>query len=297
MRRIKKHLHWAVPTLALTAVIALVAWTDNPQQSTQDKSISQDTVPAKRNKAVREKDERDLDKEIRQLDEAKEKLKEVDWDQIKRSVETARKSIDAEQLQKQIDQALKSVDMEKISNQVQESLKSIDLDKLQKEINASVKESLATIDKDELKKHLDEANREVEKTLNSKDWKKEMEELKKIDLKEIQIDMERAKDDVKRALEKLDEEKFDMKENMGNAWKEIDKAKDEFKGYQEMIYSMEKEGLLSTKTDYSIKYKDGNLTVNGKKQPQEVLDRYKKYFSHEKVTIRKEDGDMDIDFD
>lgn len=265
MRRIKKHLHWAVPTLGLTAVIALVAWTGNPQQYTQDKPSSQDTVPAKRNKSVREKDEKDLDKEIRNLEEAKEKLQEVDWDEIKKTVESARKSIDAEQLQKQIDQALKSVDMDKINQQVQESLKSIDFDKLQKEINESVKQSLSSLDKEDLKKHLDEAKREVEKELNNKDWKKEMEDLKKVNMKEVQEEMERVKD--------------------------------EFKDYQEMIYSMEKEGLLSTKGDYSIKYKDGNLTVNGKKQPQEVLDRYKKYFSHEKVTIRKEDGDMDIDFD
>ncbi len=297
MRRIKKHLHWAVPVLGLTAVIALVAWTGAPQQGTQDQQIVQDTVPAKKNKAIREKDEKDLDKEIRQLDEAKERLKEVDWDQIKKSVEAARKSIDPEQLQKQIDQAMKSVDMEKISNQVQESLKSIDFDKLQREINASMKESFSGLDKGELKKHLDEAKREVEKELNSKDWKKEMEDMKKENMKEIQREMERSKDEVKRAMEELNEEKFDMKESMNQAWKEIDKAKDEFKGYQEMIYSMEKEGLLSTKNDYSIKYKNGILTVNGNKQPQEVLDRYKKYFSHEKVTIRKEDGDMDIDFD
>lgn len=296
MRRIKKHLHWAVPTLGLTAVIALVAWTGAPKQSTQDKPISQDTIPAKKNKAIREKDEKDLDKEIRQMDEAKERLKEVDWDHIKKAMEEVRKNIDPEQLQRQIDQAIKQVDMEKINSQVQESLKKIDFDKIQTEINESMKEAYTSIDKEDLKKQMDKVKLEIEKELKNKDWQKEMEDLK-LNMKEVQEELEKSKADIKKAMEKLDEEKFDMKENMDHAWRGIDKAKEEFKGYQEMIYSMEKEGLLSTKNDYTIKYKDGHLTVNGKKQPQEVLDRYKKYFSHEEVTIRKEDGDMDIDFD
>ncbi|WP_315820926.1 hypothetical protein [Paraflavitalea speifideaquila] len=109
--------------------------------------------------------------------------------------------------------------------------------------------------------------------------------------------MEASNKAIKKAMKELDEEKLDLRKTMDEALEGIDKAKVEFKGYQEMIYSMEKEGLLSTKGDYTIKYKEGNLTINGEKQPQDVVDKYKKYFSHEKVTIRKEDGDMDIDFD
>ena len=75
---------------------------------------------------------------------------------------------------------------------------------------------------------------------------------------------------------------------------EIEKAKIEFKGYQEMVYEMEKDGLLNTKADYTIIYRDEELTINGKKQPAEVTNKFKKYFSKDGVTIRKEKGEMNI---
>ncbi|WP_315820928.1 hypothetical protein [Paraflavitalea speifideaquila] len=55
------------------AVIALVAWKGNPQQPIAGQQPTADTIPAQRKKAIRETDEKDLDKEIRKLDEAKEK--------------------------------------------------------------------------------------------------------------------------------------------------------------------------------------------------------------------------------
>lgn len=287
-----------IPTLGVAAVLALVAWAGGPQQPTTGKQLSQDTVPTKRNKATREAYEKDLDKEIRQLDQAKENLKAVDWDKIQRSVDEAYKSIDFEKIQEQVDNSMKQIDMEKINRQVEASLKSIDFEKIQQQVDESLKNAYANIDKDEIKKELEAARLEVEQELkNSKDWKKEVEAAQKVNKEEIQKEMERSRKEVARAMEKLDKEKLNWKEKMEGAWEGIDKAKEEFKGYQEMIYDMEKEGLLSTKSDYTIRYKDGKLTVNGKQQSDEIVSKYKKYFKHDKVTIRKEDGDMDIDTD
>lgn len=53
-------------------------------------------------------------------------------------------------------------------------------------------------------------------------------------------------------------------------------------------------GLFNTKEDYTIEYKDGELTVNGKKQPQAVADKYKKNFSKKSIAIKKQDGDINI---
>jgi hypothetical protein len=297
MRSIRKHLHWAIPTLGLCTVFVLVAWKDQPQQPAPSPSLTQDTVPAKRNKTTREAGERDLDKEIRQMDEARERLKEVDWDQIKKSIEEAQKNIDFEKIRLQTELAAKQIDMEKISREVQESLKKIDFEKIQKEVNESLKNAYAHVDADKIKKELEQARLEVEKELKNKDWEKELEAVKKLNSEEFRKQMDQAKEAMEKARKELDMEKLDLKEKMKGAWGEIEKAKEEFKGYQEMIYSMEKDGLLSTKSDYTIKYKEGNLLINGQKQPQQVLDKYKKYFKKNNVTIRKEDGDMDIDFD
>ncbi|NII23456.1 hypothetical protein HB364_00085 [Pseudoflavitalea sp. X16] len=297
MRSIRKHLHWVIPTLGLFTVVALVAWKDRPQQPAPGQSVTQDTVPAKRNKVTREAGERDLDKEIRQMDEAKERLKEVDWDRVKKSIEEAQKNIDFEKIRLQTELAAKQIDMEKISREVQESLKKIDFEKIQKEVNESLKNAHTYVDAEKIKKELAQARLEVERELKNKDWEKELEAVKKLNSEEFRKQMDQAKEEMEKARKELDMEKLGLKEKMEDAWVEIGKAKEEFKGYQEMIYSMEKDGLLSTKSDYTIKYKEGDLLINGKKQSQPVLDKYKKYFKKDNVTIRKEDGDMDIDFD
>jgi hypothetical protein len=95
--------------------------------------------------------------------------------------------------------------------------------------------------------------------------------------------------------EDLKKQKFDFRKEMDNAKVDIDKAKTEMKGYQEMIYDMEAAGLLNTKEDYTIEYKDGDLFINNKKQPQNVTDKYKKYFKHKTIAIKKQDGQMKID--
>jgi hypothetical protein len=88
-----------------------------------------------------------------------------------------------------------------------------------------------------------------------------------------------------------------MKETMEKARQEVDKAKDEVKGFQEMIYAMEKDGLLNTKEDYSIEFRKDELSINGKRQSAEIFNKYKKYFKKDRLTIRKENGDMKIDND
>ena len=86
-----------------------------------------------------------------------------------------------------------------------------------------------------------------------------------------------------------------MKNIMSDAQGGIDEARAELKGYQEMVYAMENEGLLNTAKDYNIRYMDGELTINGKKQSADMATRYKKYFKKESVTIKKEGGKLSID--
>ena len=81
---------------------------------------------------------------------------------------------------------------------------------------------------------------------------------------------------------------------MDKARIEVGKATAEMKGYQEMIYEMEKDGLLNTKEDYSIEYRSGELFINDKKQPQSVTDKYNKYFKKKNIAIKKQDGKMKI---
>jgi hypothetical protein len=290
-------------SLALVAsVVTGLAFTGGPQQKPAPDSYrhanhSTDTVPSNRNKITRENtDDRDLDKELRELDKAKEdleKMKDKDWDQISRQVEESIYKIDFDKIQQQVNNAMKRIDYAKMQRQVQESLAQIDFDKIQQDIDKSMEE-VKGINKEEIKKEIEKAKMEVDKAIKNEEWKKNMQEARLYSSEKVKKAMENAKKEMARAREKMKNPKFDLKKQMEKAREDMGKAKEEMKGYQEMIYEMEKDGLLSTKEDYSIEYKSGDLFINDKKQPQSVTDKYNKYLRKKNIAIKKQDGKMEI---
>ncbi|WP_276485048.1 hypothetical protein [Paraflavitalea pollutisoli] len=324
----KQLLSWSIPALGLATVITLVAWKQGPRRAGTPNPSVQDTVPAPKSKATDSKD-KDFDKELRQLESAREKLKDINWDEISESLESARfqlnnadikrqvddalKQVDMKKIQLDIDKAMKDIDFEKIQLQVDASLKDIDFKKLQQEINESmdkedfkdlredidkaVKEGLSSIDAADIRKQLDAAKIDVTREMKKTDWNKELADLKELNSDKLQRDLEKAQVDFDKALKELKTEKGEWRKDLKGAWKDIDKAKAEIKGYQEMIYDMEAAGLLSTKGDYSVKFNNGDLFINDKAQSKVTADKYSKYFSHDKTTIRKENGKMDVDVD
>ena len=294
--------------VALAGVITLLAFTGGPQHNKpapdgyRDYHIanhSADTVPTpKRNKITRENtNDRDLDKELRQLDNAQEKLdklKEKDWAEVERNIEESIRKIDIEKIQQQVDEAVRNIDYEKINRTVKEALQKIDFDKIQRDIDQSLDE-VKKIDKEEIKREIEKAKQQVKEALEKEDWKEEMKEAQKHSKEEVKKELENARKEMSRVKDEMKHQKLDMKKELDNAKVGIDKAKAELKDYQEMIYDMEKDGLLNTKEDYSIEYKDGDLFINDKKQSQEVADKYKKYIKQKKIAIKKVDGEMKID--
>lgn len=288
---------WGLPLLAVATTFALVAWRGDHQQPAAGNQPAQDTVPAKKKATDRLPGDKDLDKEIRQLDEAKENLKNIDWDQIRKSLTEVQVHIDKAGIQDQVEKAMKEVNVEKIKLEVEKALKEVDFEKIQKDVDASLKHAYTEVDKETLKKQMEEVKIQVEKALSNREWEKGLTELKDIDLKNMKLEIDLAKEEVAESLKKLDKEKLNFDKDMNKAGKEIEKAKEEFKNYQELIYNLEKEGLLNTQTDYTIEYRKGQLHVNGKAQSAAVTGRYQKYFKKEKVTISKKNGEMDIDTD
>jgi hypothetical protein len=301
--KLHKPLIWgSLAILSLTAIITLQAFTGGPEKkpvpdSYQDNHYP-DTLPQKRNKVTREDGvDRDLDKELRALDKAQEqleRLKEKDWQEVQRKVEESISKIDVEKIQEQVNAAIKNIDFEKINRQIQESLRKIDFDKIQRDIDKSLEE-VKKIDKEEIRQEIEKARQQVKEAMEKEEWKENMKEAQKISNEEVKKALEHTKKELARVKEEMKQQKVDLKKELDKAKVEVDKAKEEVKGYQDMIYDMEKEGLLNTKEDYTIEYKDGDLIINGKKQPQDVADRYKKNFRKKNIAIKKQDGQIHID--
>jgi hypothetical protein len=271
-------------TLVAFFSIALVAWGDQ-KQTTQQKSnhVVSDTIP--KNKV--EKKIRDLDDVIDELDAAELKLnmekvktqieeamKQVDMAKIQMEMNKAMKDIDMTKVKLEMEQTLKELDMEKIKSQIELATKGFDAEKMQKEL----KESFDKVDWEKMKKEMEEA-------------KLHMDEIKKIDMTKMAEEMKKVEKEMKELGPKMEKE-------MAKAKVEIEKAKEEMKEYKSFIDGLEKDGLINKKDGYSIQHKNGELIINGKKQPADVYNKYRSFLEkHKKFSVKKSDNDFNIDND
>lgn len=200
----------------------------------------------------------DREKKVRDLDDVMEELNRID---LKEHMEMARI---------EIQEALKRLDKEKIQMQIDDAMRAVDMVKLEKEI----KESLAKVDWDKIKLEMDKAREEM-KELGPK----------------LEKEMEKVREELKEIGPKLEKE-------LAEAKVEIEKAKTEIKEYQEFVNGLEKDGLLNKKEDYTIKHKDGELLVNGKKVTPDIYNKYRNFLEkHKTISIEKSKDRFNVDKD
>lgn len=325
---------WGIAGIAVLATaVTLVAFTGSPQRLDSAANFDQDTIPVKKKtKDSRQAGDRDFDRELRQLDKANKELGEKDWEKVQFDFDDAMGKFDFGSIQAQIDKAMQSVDFDKLQKEINESMSKIDFDKMNLEwkdamkkidfgkINKEIEEAMKNADFEKFNHEWKEGWNKVDMEKLQKEIKESMDKVSKIDMEKMKVDMEKAqkqmqeefrdaqkwnqkefKEEMEKVQKELQELKLDLKNEDFNFKKimeetneGIEKARVEMKGYQEMVYAMEADGLLSTAGDYKIDYRNSEISINGKKQSQAVSDKYKKYFNKDKVSIIKEDGEIQI---
>ena len=121
--------------------------------------------------------------------------------------------------------------------------------------------------------------------------KAELNEAKKIDLAEMEAGLAEAREEMKKIGPEIEKE-------LKKAKLEIEKAKTELKEYKSFVDGLEKDGLINKKESYSIKYKNGKLTINDKEASDKTHEKYRDFLDkHKKFNIEKDDNDFDIDMD
>jgi hypothetical protein len=279
------------------STLALVSW-DRKQGGDDHQRYYQDfqDTPKKKNNVVREK-------KVRDLDDAMEEMDNVNMDEIMANVQKeiaeAMKSVDAAKIQKEVADAMKEVNMEKIMQEVQQAMKSIDFDAMQKEI----KEAMKDIDAAKIQKEVNEAMKEVDMEKIKKEIseamskvdmakiKAEIESAQKINTEEMQEQMKKVQEELKGIGPKIEKE-------MAEAKVSIEKAKAELKEYKGFVDGLEKDGLINKKEDYTIKHKDGELMINGKKASEQIYNKYRSFLEkHKSFNIEKDKDDFDFDMD
>ena len=69
----------------------------------------------------------------------------------------------------------------------------------------------------------------------------------------------------------------EIEKELKKAKLEIEKAKTELKEYKSFVDGLEKDGLINKKESYSIKYKNGKLTINDKEASDKTHEKYRDF--------------------
>jgi hypothetical protein len=248
-----KRFVWTAAVAGL-CVVLFAFRQEQQKQRTPSPQINQDTIPKKKELKIHDLDE--------VLDEANDA--DLDVNMKKLNIELAKIGplVQKELANARIElkNAIKEVEIAGINDNINAALEKIDFEKINKEINASVK----AVDLAELNK--------------------ELEQVKKINVKEINEEIQRLQPELQKNLKKI---KVD-----------VEKVKTELREYKSFVNGLDDDGLINKKGEFTIKHRNGELIINGTVQPEAVYNKYRYFLEkHKTLTIEKSDDDFNIDVD
>jgi hypothetical protein len=304
-----KPVAWLGLALLITSAIAWQTKAHTPQTA----PVQQDTIPKKESAQEDETIIRgDLDKAMEEVKKAQEnlerQLQKNGFDKMQKDLIRARAQMQAVDVHAEIEKAMRDIDLQKLD--LDQQMKNIDMQK----IKAETQKALEKINWDKMKKDMADAQTGLENNIDTKkmemeirrsleDAEKGMARLKEIDLKKMRQELDRTREDLRanegHMREEIERAKKDMdlnfhkdfKKEMEKAKEAVEKAHEELRGYKEMVTAMQKDGLLKNDGNYTIKYKKGELYIDGVKQSEEVTNKYRHYFKQDNVQLRKTNDD------
>jgi hypothetical protein len=271
------NLRLILAVLVTGLAFCLVSW-DHHQAPEKIEQAIKDTVPEKK---------KDREKRIRDLDEALEELKnadlKIDMEKLKNELTDALKNINVEKIRLEVEKALKDVDFDKIKKEIESSLNKVDFEKIKKEFSMSMKD----VDTHKILKEINESLAGI----NWDNIKADMEKVKDFDMKKLEEDMLKLKEEMKDLGPKLEKE-------LAEAKKSMDKTRSEIRELKSLIDGLENDGLINKKDGYSLKHKNGELFINGKKATEKIYNKYRSFLDkNRQFNIKKDTKDFNIDIE
>jgi len=284
-----KRIFWLKQLPILLIVLALVitatAWQGQPGKTTH--TIT-DTIPDK-NKV------KNIDDALEQLEKSKKELERTlqqkDWEkEMKEALDKSH--FDAEKMKQQIDEAVKQIETKKMQEQITKAMKEVDLEKMKVELQ----QNLEKVDMTQMKEQIESAMKQIDAAKIQADISSS---IAKIDMEKIKLELDKVKEiDFKGIEENLKKMMPEIEKSMQNAKQSVEKAKKELLEHKAFIDGLDKDGLIDKDKNYTIEYKNGELTINGKKQSAEVVKKYNAYLKAKKdFTIKKDEDHFNIDND
>ncbi|HWI92206.1 MAG TPA: hypothetical protein VNT20_13075 [Flavisolibacter sp.] len=275
-----------IALLVSALVITAAAWKGQPGKTTR---TATDTIPDK-NKKIK-----DIDDALDQIEKSKQELDRTlqskDWEkEMKGALDKTH--FDADKMKLQIDEAVKQIDAKKIQEEISKAMKDVDFEKMKVEL----KESMDKIDMQDMKDEIAKAMKQIDAEKIKADINTS---IAKINMDKIKVELDKVKDiDFKEMEASLKKMRPEIEKSMQTAKESVEKAKKEMLEYKNFIDGLDKDGLIDKDKNYKIEYKNGELSINGKKQSAEVVKKYNSFLKDKKdFTIKKDDDRFDIDND
>lgn len=228
------------------------------------------------------------------------------------AVQEAMRNIDWQQINAQTEQALKAVDWKKINEQIAASMKAIDWNKINAEVDAAVKES-ANVDPEMIRQSVELGLKSAQTALAAIDLEKIIKQsMQHIPGPEeraaIRQEMATAREAQREAMAEARAEIEKARAEMQNAHRSVQaaaraetnarrharRAEITHKQYKTLLEKMEADKLIDRSKPFTIEKKDGQLYINGNRQPDSVLDKYRPYLNASEITIKGSKDNLNV---
>ncbi len=259
--------------------VTSVAW-QNDNKNKADTTTSNYTT-----RDTSEPKQRNNDQDEFRMNELEDAMKKLDVEIQKLDLQM--KGIEV-QISKQLKEAISKIDVEKMGKDIEEQMKKVDADNIKTDVNNSIREAqeeLKKIDYEKMREDIEEQMKKIDvdkiKTDVNKSIQQAHDQLKQIDMQQLHNEMLELQQNFN-----SDKFKKQIEDAMKDAKQSMEKAKRELQDIKEFTDQLEKDGLIDKKKGYTIEWKkEGDLYINGKKQPREVSDKYSRYYKKDGYKI------------
>jgi bla regulator protein blaR1 len=211
-------------------------------------------------------------------------------------------------------EVLTAMQKEELKASIDRSLSAVNWE----DINKSVETAMAAVGWEKMNNSIQHAMQGMEKAMNDPKMKAKMKKELKAAMKEMKKDMEEAKKEMARARVEVWQHQRKMSGKkipfppapppppsahnippppavpgvpQGSGSSSFSYHTDD---YESMLKQMDKEGLIDRNNGYEIEKKGNRLYINGREQPDHVLDCYRRYLKGDEITVKGKKGNLNI---
>lgn len=160
---------------------------------------------------------------------------------------------------------------------------------------ASVKNELSAVDWGAIGAEIEKGLRDAQSGMREAEAEIDLTEMTREIAENVKKELHKAKEEMERANAEVLRSKTITKERQIIAAADEDGTQPE--DFGAMLKSMEADGLIDRSRKYSVEKENGTLYINGEKQSDKILKKYKNYLKANNIVIKGSKGSLNVRID